>query len=158
MLRRNIQLIFFCCILTIPLFHCQSKDTVKQTQTYSSDWTELTQGLFYSEVDGPKKSILGDSKVSIIKFNPKKFDYMMLSATQFDSVPRTVVQWADSFQLNVVINAGMYNLAKQLESKGFLKNQGHVNNPVFNPNYNAAIAFNPIEPTYNESALIFLYS
>ena len=77
--------------------------------------------MYYAEFDGPKVSILGDSKVSVLKFNKMKFDYMMLSATQYDSLPRTASQWADSFDLNVVINAGMYNLAKQLESKGYLK-------------------------------------
>jgi hypothetical protein len=150
MLRRNFQLIFTYCLLITPLYHCQSKsDTVKQSKTYSKDWTVLVDGMYYAEFDGPKVSILGDSKVSVLKFNKMKFDYMMLSATQYDSLPRTASQWADSFDLNVVINAGMYNLAKQLESKGYLKNYDHYNNPLVNSSYNAAIAFNPIDTVKN---------
>lgn len=142
--------IFIICI--IPLYHCQSDSTKKEKDSicknkynFTEDWTKLSDGLFYCERNAPIKSKINDSKISILKFDPKKFDYYLLSATKYDSLSRTVKEWADTFNLNVVINAGMYELSKKLQSKGYLKSQGHYNNPNVHPSYNATIAFNPLD-------------
>jgi len=109
----------------------------------SNEWTRIYDGLDYLEMDGPYKSVVNDSKISILKLNPKKFDFFLLSATEFDNKPRTVTEWADTFHLNIVINAGMYNLSKTLLNKGYMKNYSHLNNPNLHKSYNAVIAFNP---------------
>ncbi|MBI1837330.1 MAG: phosphodiester glycosidase family protein [Flavobacteriia bacterium] len=151
MLLRKSYLIFVFSIVIIPLYHCQNetKDTIKPNVVYTSDWTKLSDGLFYCERDAPIKSKINDSKISIVKFDPKQFDYYLLSATKYDSIPRTVIEWADTFNLNIVINAGMYELSKKLQSKGYLKSHGHYNNPNVHPTYNATIAFNPIDTNNN---------
>lgn len=118
-----------------------------QGESKNLEWSKLSDGLEYCEVDGPHPSIVNDSKISILKLNPQKVDFFLLSATEFGNQPKTVVEWADSFNLNVVINAGMYNLSKTLLNKGFLKNYSHINNPVVHPSYNAVIAFNPKDST-----------
>jgi hypothetical protein len=121
------------------LVSCSAQTRAKDSLT----WTSIYEGVDYCETDGPFKSVVNDSKISILKLNPEKFDFYLLSATEFDNKPRTVVEWADTFDLNIVINAGMYNLSKTLLSKGYLKNYDHVNNPEVHPTYNAVIAFNP---------------
>ncbi len=121
--------------------NCQLIDSTK----IKVNWTNLADGIDYCETDAPFKSIVNDSKLSILKISPKKVDFLLLSATEFDSVSRTAPEWADSFDLNIVINAGMYNLSKALLSKGYLQNYSHKNNPTVHPSYNTVIAFNPID-------------
>jgi hypothetical protein len=132
-------LVYFCLIFGF-LTSCSAQNKSKDSALV---WTSIYEGLDYFETDGPYKSIVNDSKISILKLNPEKFDFYLLSATEFDNKPRTVSEWADTFDLNIVINAGMYNLSKTLLNKGFMKNYEHINNPEVHPSYNAVIAFNP---------------
>lgn len=121
-------------------------------EQFHNQWVTLSVGLNYIEVDAPRKSNINDSKISILKINPKYFNFKMLSASQFDSSRTCVVNWAEKFNLNVVINAGMYNLDNPLSSEGFLKNnEAYTNNSEFRKGYNMAIAFNP----YNEKLTPF---
>ena len=73
------------------------------------------------QVDAPKKSIFGDSKLSIIRLNKDSVEAYLKMATATDSVSKTVKEWADIFDFQLTINAGMYDLAKHLISKGFMK-------------------------------------
>jgi hypothetical protein len=115
-------------------------------QKFDNKWTELEDGLHYIEMDGPRKENIGDSKISLLKINPEKFQFEMLSATQFDSTSKCVSDWARDHQLNVVINAGMYDLRRQLSSKGLLQNsKSYANNPNYYEGYNMLIAFNPLD-------------
>lgn len=152
-MRFNFLLIkaMVCCI---PLSGCtQSTDTTKTTvdtvkvdlyAAYHNQWRNLADGLDYIEMDAPKKSFINDSRISILKINPAKVEFKMLSASQFDSVPLCAVDWAEKFNLNVVINASMYDLGRKLSSKGLLQNDDkYSNNPTLYPGYNAMIAFNP---------------
>ncbi len=121
------------------LSHGQTVDS----NLVSITWTNLAKGIDYCETDAPIKSIVNDSKLSILKIQPQQVEFLLLSASEFDNKPRTASGWADSFDLNIVINAGMYNLSKTLLSKGYLQNYTHKNNPQIHPSYNTMIAFNP---------------
>lgn len=153
------QLIFFLFLL--PLTACSQpadtvikQDSVSYTpfyapsyyQKFHNQWVQLEEGLSYIEKDAPRKEKTGDSKISILKMNPEKFNFELLSATQFDSVSMCVADWAEYHHLNVVINAGMYDLKRPLMSKGMLRNnQDYSNNPHLYDGYNMLIAFNPLE-------------
>src|SRR5690606_15343621 len=151
----------FCCIfLAFPFVSCSQQhevevfpsedttavvDTVLYTSFYNPDyyqkfhnnWTELEDGLHYVEMDGPYKAKVGDSKISLLKIDPTKFDFVIHSATEIDSVSKCVSDWANLRDLKVVINAGMYDLRRQLYSKGLLINsKEHANNPKFYEGYN----------------------
>jgi hypothetical protein len=136
--------VFSTFIFLSRLFFAQTdinqQDTVKSIQI---SWEEIIPGFSYCETDAPYLSILNDSKITFLKIIPKYFDFQLLIATENGKKSLTVDQWADSFRLNIVINAGMYDLAKQLSSKGYLQNYKHKNNPKIHPNYNSIIAFNP---------------
>lgn len=107
------------------------------------EWKNLADGIDLCEPSAPRLSILGDSKLTIIKINPNKFDFELLTATQYSKISRPVNEWADSFNLNLVINAGMYELSNGLINRGYMKSYDHHNNASFNPNYNSMIALNP---------------
>ena len=165
-LLKYLSPLFIVSTLCIPLHSCaqdQHKEVItdtlpeRDTLIYSSifnpeyysqfhnTWIEVGKGLSYIEMDAPKKSNVNDSKISILKINPALVEFEMLSATQFDSSSLCVVDWAEKKNLNVVINASMYDLRNQLSSKGILQNsKEHANNPNFYEGYNAVICFNPL--------------
>ena len=65
----------------------------------SITWTNLAKGIDYCETDAPIKSIVNDSKLSILKIQPQQVEFLLLSASEFDNKPRTASGWADSFDV-----------------------------------------------------------
>lgn len=122
-------------------------------EQFHNNWVQLDNGLMYIEKDAPRKSDVGDSKISILKIDSKLYHFEMLSASQFDSTKYCVVDWADKLNLNVVINASMYDLKQPLLSKGLLiNNSEYANNKKVYEGYNLVIAFNPLDknlPSFN---------
>ena len=144
-MKFKLRYIFIFAIL-LPLSACsQPADSVKiEPDTLLGKWQNLAKGAEYMEMKAPKKSEINDSRISILKINPKEFELEMYAATaEEDNKPKSASEWAEKYNLNVVVNAGMYDLAKKMLSKGYLKAGEHLNNPNLYPNYNAMIAFNP---------------
>jgi len=102
-------------------------------------------GLQYVELDAPDKSVVNDSKLSILKIDVNKFDFEFLTASEHKGA-RTAPEWASEFDKNVIINAGMYKYNKTQSNKGYMKNYNHLNNPVKNASYNAILAMHPKDP------------
>lgn len=142
---RKLKLLFIFAII-IQLFSCtQAKKTkAKKVELEEfSCWTTLVKGVEFIEMDAPEKSFLGDSKLSILRLEPEQLQFFMYNATQMNNLRLTAPQWADSFDLNIVMNAGMYDLANGLIHRGYLKNGKHFNNKKVNLDYNSMIAFAP---------------
>jgi hypothetical protein len=106
-------------------------------------WRNLMDGLQYVELDAPEKSIVNDSKLTILKVDVQKFDFDFLTASEQGHHPRTAPDWASEFDRNIIINAGMYRYNKTQSNKGYMKNYNHLNNPVRNNYYNALLAMHP---------------
>ena len=109
-------------------------------------WKNLMDGLQYAELDAPEKSVVNDSKLSILKMDARKFDFEFLTASEHGKHPRTAPEWATEFDQNIIINAGMYKYNKMQSNKGYMKNYKHLNNPVKNNYFNALLAMHPKEP------------
>ena len=136
---------FLCFSGILLLFSACSysqQENEKPTPDYSQ-WVELTKGMEYREIDAPKKSFIGDSKISILRMDPQHFHFDLYTATQYDSVPRDLHTWADTFDLLVAFNAGMYNLARPLQSRAYLKSGAHLNNGKLLENFNLMLALGP---------------
>lgn len=111
---------------------------------YDDTWVELAKGVSYIERTAPDSSKIGDSKISILKMDPNAVEFEFKSALQNDSQMLCAVDYADKFDYNVVINAGMYSLKYYLKSKGLLiNNKDFANNPKLYPGYNMMICANP---------------
>ncbi|HNR85461.1 MAG TPA: phosphodiester glycosidase family protein [Taishania sp.] len=124
---------------------------------FDNTWVNLEDGLDYIEMDGPRKSKIGDSKISLLRINPEKFKFEMLSASQFDSTSKCIVDWAEHHDLMVAINASMYDMRRQLSSKAYMRNTlEYANNPKPYEGYNMAIAFNPLRKGLSEFDIIDL--
>jgi hypothetical protein len=134
--------LFFLLMLFFGIGYSQVERYTAPQPDYSR-WTELAPGMEYKEMAAPLKSYIGDSQLSILRFDPKKVGADFYMATEKKIKPLNAYQWADSFRLNVVFNASMYELSKPLQSRGFLKARGHANNPEFRENYRSAIVTNP---------------
>ncbi len=106
-------------------------------------WLELKRGLSYFETQAPEKSILGDSRIFILKVNPLLCSFGILSASENIGNDRSADSWAKDFHVNVVVNAGMFNMVNHRTNKGYLKNFKHYNNSRLNGNYNVMMAMNP---------------
>lgn len=142
------KIALIACLL--PLFSCSqenipsdSTNLIVQEELIYKEWTTLSEGVEFLEMIAPEKSILGDSKISILRLNPEDLEFVMLNATQQNKQRMKAPEWADSFNLQIVMNAGMYELSNGLIHRGYMKNGTHYNNREFNPGYNSMISFNP---------------
>jgi hypothetical protein len=111
-------------------------------------WIELDKGLLFCEIDASQKSIVNDSKLTILKIDPSVFDFQLLTSTEYGNKARTASQWAKEFGMEIIVNAGMYSFAKGQPNKGYLKNFEHVNNPRMSAYYNAMMVLHPKDTTY----------
>lgn len=109
-------------------------------------WKQLTDGLQYAELDAPEKSVVSDSKLTILKVDKQKFDFGFLTASEHGHKLRTADEWAAEFGQNIVFNAGMYNYNRTHSNKGYMKNYRHLNNPKKSGYYNAILAMHPKDP------------
>jgi len=117
-------------------------------------WHDLQTGLCYWEADAPEKSILNDSKIFILKADPRFCNFRMLCSSENGNRNRTADGWAKDFGVNVVVNAGMFNMTNGRTNKGYLKNYSHINNSKLNGYYNVMMAMNPKQ---NSDPAMMLY-
>ena len=110
-----------------------------------SVWEKVDEGLFIGEFQSPRKSIAGDSKITIIKIDPEYYEFKLLMASEHGKEPRSLRQWSEEFDLVATVNAGMYQ-KDYLASVGYMKSYHHINNPKLNKN-NTIFAFNSNDST-----------
>jgi len=118
-----------------------------------SFWRKVDKGLFIGEFDSLIKSNIGDSKITIVKVDPKFYSFKLLCASEHGRVRMTARKWCDKFSLVAAINAGMYQ-KDGFTNVGFMKNFNHLNNPQLNSLYKAVLAFNPTASNIPEIQII----
>lgn len=150
------MLILFCSAWT---FAQDRTDTLykrpKDTMDFVVSWKQIGKGVQFCETDAPLKSIIGDSKLTMLKINPKQVEFDLFTASSMDSSSRPVNVWADTMNLNIVFNAGMYDLGKPLISRGLLKNGSHHNQFAFKEGWNVMFAINPIDSLNETDAVVY---
>lgn len=106
-------------------------------------WIELEKGLAYASVPLQTKSLIGDSKVDILKIDSRSFEFRLICAGQLKSPSKTADVWAKDNNLIALVNAGMFKLeGDHKTSTGYMKNFKYVNNPELSPSYKNIMAFN----------------
>lgn len=128
------------------LFSCSTGTENSKKHIYypqKVEWKELLYGLYYSEVKSPYHSKISDNIVTLIKANPQFLDVDVYSNTSFDSIKRTAMTWSEDFDLNVVVNAGMYNLNNTSLAEGYLKSQNKINNGKIKESFKMFAFFKP---------------
>ncbi len=107
-------------------------------------WRRIDEGLFVK-----------DSKITIVKIDPKFYSFRLLCATEHGNNRLTAKDWCLRHNLISAINAGMYQ-EDGLKSVGYMKNFSHINNPRLNNTYRAVLAFNRTEAAVPEIQIIDL--
>jgi hypothetical protein len=107
-------------------------------------WKQIDEGLYYSDFTAPIKSYTGDSRILIVRIDPKVYSFRLLSISELapGSLAMNVREWADRYKLIAAINAGMFQ-ADLKANVGYMKNYGHLNNPRIHKTYTSVFAFNP---------------
>lgn len=118
-------------------------------------WRQIGKGVAFCETDAPLRSQIGDSKLTLLKIDPKQAHFDLFTASGIDSVSRSVKTWADTMNLNIVFNAGMYDLAKPLTSRGLLKNGLHENQLLYKEGWNVMFAMNPLDSLNRMDAVVY---
>jgi len=120
-------------------------------QTAPVAWQKLDEGLELGEYTSPTKSDIGDSKITILRIDPKYYRFRLLESVQFNNQHRTAAQWCRQEKLVACINAGMY----EPDGRGtsYLRNGKYINNPTFSTQ-NSLLAFTPTDPSLPEIKLV----
>ena len=117
-------------------------------------WKKVDEGLYVGGFVPIDKSKINDSKITIVKINPRFYSFKLLCASEHGKIRMTTKKWCQNYNLISAINAGMYQ-EDEIKNVGYMKNFSHINNSRLN-NYKAVLAFNPIEPTVPEIQIIDL--
>jgi hypothetical protein len=118
-------------------------------------WKKVDEGLHIGEFTHPEEPKFKDSKITIVKIDPKFYSFKLLCASEHGKVKMSVKKWCQKHNLLSAINAGMYQ-EDGIRNVGYMKNFSHMNNPRLNPVYKAVLAFNPIESGLPEIQIIDL--
>ena len=152
MIRRTMKrLTVLLAILTITSWICFPLRSL-----HSEDlWKTVDEGLFVREFDSPQKSNTKDSKITIVKVDPKFYSFKLLCASEHGKLRVTSKKWCEKQNLICAVNAGMYQ-KDGITNVGYMKNFYHINNPRLASTYKAVLAFNPVESTVQEIQIIDL--
>ncbi len=106
------------------------------------DWQTLAPGMELAEFAAGKASILGDSRITVVRIDPGlwELEFMGVSRTG-ERTGHTAREWCEGHNLTAAINAGMYG-ADRRTHLGYLRSGGHVNNGGVN-SYQSVAAFDP---------------
>ncbi len=89
---------------------------------------ELAPGLDYGELEAPVKSAYGDSLIRVVRVDPARFQFKLLSASaEPDRKPLSARAWAKQKGLAAAINASMFQ-KDYLSSIALLRTAEHTNN------------------------------
>lgn len=147
-----ILLLFISTSCEAQTHHIDSSSKVNQ----ATDFDTLVPGIEFLQLDAPKKSILGDSKLTVLRIDPSRFEFELYTATAHKKQKVTAQELGDSLDYLVVFNAGMYELADGFTHRGYLKSENHFNNKTLNPSYNSMLALSPSDTTQAHCQLIDL--
>ena len=107
-------------------------------------WKRVDEGLFVGEFDPPQKQAGRESKITVVKIDPKSYSFKLLCASELGKLRRPPKAWCQDYNLISAINAGMYQ-KDGITNVGYMKNFDHLNNPRIANTYKAVLAFNRVE-------------
>ncbi|MGD0341178.1 MAG: phosphodiester glycosidase family protein [Bacteroidales bacterium] len=125
------------------------------SQAQSIQWQKIDNGLFLTEVTSPLKSDFGDSKIIILRIDPKYYEFKLISAKEKNEPNITAKEWSKTRGLIAVVNAGMYQSRDNKTHVGYMRNYDFVNNGQFSKD-NTVIAFNRKDTAISEFQIIDL--
>jgi len=121
----------------------------------SIPWKRLENGLDYASILSPVISSHGDSKIDVLRIDPKYFSFELICAGQKKLPSKKINEIAESNNLIAAINAGMFKLEGSFQTcTGYMKNGSYINNPTFNTSYKTIFGFTSSDTSKNSAKLI----
>jgi hypothetical protein len=108
-------------------------ETGRQVQPNASDkstgWKKLAEGLELGIFSSPLPSEIGDSKIRVLRIDPRHFKLRLLNTSAVeDGRPMSAKEWSRQNGLVAAINASMYQ-ADYKSSVSLMRTKAHINNP-----------------------------
>ena len=146
MIARNdrVKSLFLGVTLNLLLTTCFAAAQTYETHNEDSllnSWKPLLSGLDLLEINAYTKPYVEDGKLTIIRIKPALFNFRLISTTE-TKLTKPGQYWVESLGLNMLFNAGMYNLNDGRSHRYFMKNYKHLNNSNLSVTTNGIIAFN----------------
>jgi hypothetical protein len=121
-------------------------------RSQTNAWREAGEGLYVGELDATPKAESGDSKITVVKIDPRFYSFQLLCGSEHGRQRLTVKDWCGKFNLVAAVNAGMFQ-EDGFRSVGYMKNFDHVINSRVSRE-NTILAFNRLEPDVPEIQII----
>jgi hypothetical protein len=116
-------------------------------------WRTVAPGLEVAEFTAPRPSDVGDSRIVVVRIDPKHHELRLLSAKALGlSRSPTARQWVEEHGLAGAINASMFR-EDQLTSVSYMRSGDHVNNPAWTKD-KAVFAAGPDDPALPEVQIV----
>lgn len=128
----KVKIIFMHILCSV--LYCSGQDSI---------WIKIDDGLFHAELLAMNKSIVGDSKITIIRINPKLYTLKLLTSDELKENGLSAKDWVQKYSLICAINAGMFQTDYK-SNVGYMKNFEDINNSGIRSDYYSVAAFNPI--------------
>ncbi|MEL7587983.1 MAG: phosphodiester glycosidase family protein [Prolixibacteraceae bacterium] len=144
-MRKCAPIRFICKVFLFSLISFGA--TAQVARVSDIPWKNLMEGVYYAEVDAPDKSVVNDSKLTILKIDTRQLEFQFLTASEHGRRMRAAPDWAAEFGQHIIVNAGMYNYNRSHTNKGYMKNYNHLNNPHKTLNNNVMLAMHPKDKT-----------
>jgi hypothetical protein len=125
---------------------------ISSVQCETNPWREVEEGLLVGEFEAQLKPPFRDARILVLRLDPQKYSFKLLSASENSGRKMTVREWTEQYGLVGAFNAGMYQ-TDGATSVGYMKNFKHINNGRLNIN-NAVLAFNRADASVPEIQII----
>lgn len=107
-----------------------------------SGWQTLAPGLEIRRVQSRKQSIMGDSRITVLRIDPNVWEVEVIGVLQTgESAGHTAREWCQKRGYAAAINAGMFGTDNKTHL-GYVRSRDHVYNKQVN-NYQSVMAFDP---------------
>jgi hypothetical protein len=126
-------------------------------QQHHIEWKQLETGLYYALFDATSKSSHADSKIDVLKIDPKYFSFELQCMEQKKSSNKKIDQICKEHNLLAAVNAGMFKLEGNFQtSTGYMKNGGYTNNGTLTASYKNVFVCNTADTNKPSAAIIDL--
>jgi hypothetical protein len=116
-------------------------------------WRSLEKGLALGIFQAPKKSVLGDSLIRILRADTHYFDLRLLNASSKDQGKRrSVKNWVNKNGMVAAINASMYQRDMR-SSVSYMKTRQHTNSTWVSKD-KTILAFDPTDKNLSKVRII----
>jgi uncharacterized protein YigE (DUF2233 family) len=147
---RKHEWICLLAILFLPILSALMFPDISRSQTNA--WREAGEGLYVGELDVSPKFESSDSKITVIKIDPRYYSFQLLCGSEHGRERLTVKDWSQKYNLVAAVNAGMFQ-EDGFRSVGYMKNFDHVINSRISRD-NTILAFNRLDPDVPEIQII----